>query len=115
MMDVADSASMRAEHDALMAQLASRDSTPSFARAALAIFVALLLAGLSGKLFWDSQMKLALVAGPLGVGAIALLLWGGWQYVRGRRYLTTERQRFERLCSLRRALGLDEPLALTPR
>jgi hypothetical protein len=115
MMDAADPASLRAEHDLLMARLSARRSTEHFAHTAVSTFFALIFAGGAGKLYWDDggvYLELVLVGSAIAAG---LLLHAVVRYVRGHRALAYERTEFERLGALRRSLGIDDPAAMLPR
>lgn len=77
--------------------------------------VALILAGVAGKLFWDSSKVIGFSsAGGLLVSLVALGLAGYsvLRYFTGKRLLAEELERFESLKALRRALGIDDPSAL---
>lgn len=115
MMDAADPTALRAEHDLLMARLSTRTSTEHFARAAVVSFVALIVCGAAGRLFWDSGHKHGSWA--LGIGTVGLVLLGyaASRYLRGRAVLAAELREFERLSALRRSLGIDDPASLLPR
>ncbi len=96
-------------------ELAARRSTLHFAHAAVSLVVGLLLAGATGKFFWDMPEEKQLFGLP-GVAAIAVLLvYAAVRYRRGMQALDSELSRFETLKALRRELRLDDPSALLPR
>lgn len=98
----------------LQAVLASRHSTRSFAQFAIALALAVIVAGAAGKLSWDAKgfpylgIAAALAAGAVTVFALRC-------YRRGMAQLKLEIERFERWQALRRSLGIDDPSALLPR
>jgi uncharacterized membrane protein len=102
------------ELERLQELLASRQSTSYFARFAIGLAVAMIVAGAAGKLSWDAPglpyfgIAAALVAGTLAGWAIRC-------YRRGMVELKVELERFERWQALRRSLGIDDPSALLPR
>lgn len=104
----------RARLPELQAQLATRESTPHFARAGVALVACTLFTAASAKLFWDS------IRFPV-LGALAVLLALGlvgyaWiQYRRGQVHLRRELELFASLQAVHRALHLDDPAALLPR
>jgi hypothetical protein len=115
-----DSAAMRrdpaieAEHDAVRQRLAVRVSTTHFAHAAVALFFSSLVAGAGIHLWWSvadaTENQLLFCGSVAAVGcsyAIARLVLG-W------RELKVEVTHLEKLMSLRRSLGLDDPNLLLP-
>ncbi len=107
------SAGPRAELDRLQESLATRGSTTCFAQFAVGLMVAIIFAGASGKLFWDSvRTPLLALAGTLV--ALGLAAFAVSRYLRGKRLLAEELAQFERMEGLRRELRLDDPSALLP-
>ena len=105
---------LRSQLDVLQALLAARESTPHLARAAVALVVALILAGAAAKLFHDS-VRLSYLGVLAAAGAAGAALYAAVHYARARRHLADEHARFARLLALRRMLRLDDPSALLPR
>ena len=98
----------------LQLALSARQSTRSFAQFAVALAVALIVAGAAGKLSWDARgFPYFGLAAAVAAGAIAV--WSLRCYRRGMAELRVELERFERWQALRRSLGLDDPSALLPR
>lgn len=106
-------AAARAELDQLQEGLATRRSTTCFAQSAIALVIALILAGAAGKLFWDS-LRTPLLGGVAAVAALGLAGFAVSRYVRGKACLQDEFARYERMQGLRRQLRLDDPSALLP-
>ena len=114
-----DRSALAAEHRALAEQLASRASVDAARRGLLLLFVALVVAGLAGALFWDRFGRLpskAILAHPVlsganpfavGVLAVALCVLGGRALARARQMARAESAQFARLLELRRALEID--------
>jgi hypothetical protein len=104
----------RAQLESLQAELSDRASTVHFARSAVTLVGALIMASASGKLFWDSKhfpfagILAALVS--LGLAAFSV-----HNYRRGKRHLAREMQIFDSVQSLRRTLGMDDPSVLLPQ
>lgn len=98
----------------LQAALSARQSTRSFAQFAIALAVAVIVAGAAGKLSWDAKgfPYLGIAAGLVAAGITA---WAVRCYRRGMSELKLEIERFERWQALRRSLGIDDPAALLPR
>lgn len=72
----------------------------------------LTLAGASSKLFWDGSYYFAL---PTAAVSMAGWIYALVQYLRGKRYLHTELEKFASLKILRKELHLDDPAALLPQ
>jgi NO-binding membrane sensor protein with MHYT domain len=108
-----DSVDPKIELERLHQELSARQSTPYFARSAIALVLAVIAAGAAGKLFWDgtrlAAFGYAVAAVALGLGYVALHC-----YRRGAVALKSELERFERMQGLHRALGLDDPSSLLP-
>jgi hypothetical protein len=102
------------ELERLQRELATRESVLHFAQCGVSMVVALIFAGASGKLFWDSIRFpwLAYVAAAISVGAVGYSLL---RYRRGCRTLRWELEHFAALKALRQSLRLDDPSALLPR
>jgi hypothetical protein len=98
----------------LQEELATRQSILHFAHTGVALVVAGIVAGASGKLFWDSVRTPWLAW--LGVLATAgLVVHALVRYRRGRQVLKVELERYQALLELRRRLRLDNPSTLLPR
>ncbi len=89
-----------------------RRSVDGFARAALEGFGWAVLAGVCGKLVWDSAQPPYFFY-PLALLDL-LLLWDGVRaYSRARRDLRREVEALRRLREVRAALGIDPPPAVS--
>ena len=113
--DATTESKARRQLEILQAELAERDSTLHFAHAAVAMVVALILAGGTGKLFWDLPATKLYLGIPAVVVTALLVVYSLARYVRGKRVLRGELERFESMKALRRDLHLDDPAALLPR
>ncbi len=104
---------LRAEHDAVLSSLSTRESTLHFAHGAVSSLLFVALAGTAGKLWWDfSTTHPEYAAAFAGLSALAL----GYALVRfamGARLNGQERQLLRRLRELRKALGVDAPAPTT--
>ncbi|HEX4381347.1 MAG TPA: hypothetical protein VH083_00280 [Myxococcales bacterium] len=85
-----------------------RRSVDGFMRAALTGFAWAILAGVCGKLFWDSA-RLPLFFYPLALLDLMLLWDGARSYLQARKDLRRELLLEERVRQLRLQLGIDEP------
>lgn len=105
----------RAEHDAVLSALSTRESTRHFAHAGVSVLLALITGGTAAKLWHDFQAAHPEWAfGAFGVAGVALL----YALVRGAiawRAHRAERAQLARLQELRKALGVDAPLSLDAR
>ena len=101
-----DQAPMRQELETLAAAARVRRSVDGFMRAAVEGFLWAVLAGVCGKLFWDS-IRPPLFFYPLAVLDL-LLLWDGVRSYRAARADLERELRLEaRVRELRLALGID--------
>jgi hypothetical protein len=90
-----------------------RRSVDGFARAALEGFAWAVIAGVCGKLVWDSAQPPYFFY-PLAFLDL-LLLWDGLRaYARARADLKREVEALRRLREVRAALGIDPPPAVSP-
>jgi uncharacterized membrane protein YcjF (UPF0283 family) len=104
---------VRAEHDAVLASLSTRESTKHFAHAAVSVLISVAFAGTATKLWvdhWGTNPQWA--ASALGATALCLL-YAAVRLLLGARANGHERVRLVRLRELRKALGVDEPASLT--
>jgi hypothetical protein len=97
----------------LQRELESRNSVRHFAHSGVSLVIGMILAGASGKLFWDS-IRTPILGWTAAVLSISAVVYSVTHYRRGKRALEEELARFETLKGLRRALGLDDPSALLP-
>lgn len=104
----------RQQLEALQAELASRSSTYHFAHTGVAMVASLIVAGAAAKLAWDTY-KYPIIGVLAACVALALWIYALVHYVRGKRDLRTELERYEALMALRRTLQLDDPSALLPQ
>ena len=103
---MSDQAPMRQELETLAAAARVRRSVDGFMRAAVEGFLWAVLAGVCGKLFWDS-IRPPLFFYPLAVLDL-LLLWDGIRSYRAARADLERELRLEaRVRELRLALGID--------
>mgnify|MGYP001558613583 FL=1 len=104
---------VRAEHDAVLSSLSTRESTKHFAHGAVSVLVAVALAGTAGKLWWDfSTTNPEWAGGFPGLTGLALT-YASIRFVLGARANTRERVQLVRLRELRKTLGVDAPASLT--
>jgi hypothetical protein len=101
---------LRAEHDAVLASLSTRESTRHFARATVGGFVGLMLGGTAAKLWQEGGASTPmLVTAGLTVAALLSVVVRG---VLGRSAHRRERAQLERLRELRATLELDAPASV---
>ncbi|MCA1826523.1 MAG: hypothetical protein LC689_06235 [Myxococcales bacterium] len=96
---------LQKELEQLAAAARERRSVDAFMRAALEGFVWAVLAGVCGKLVWDSQ-KLPLLFYPLALLDLLLLWDAARSYRRARTDLRRELRLEARVRELRRELGI---------
>lgn len=102
---------LRAEHDAVLSSLSSRDSTRQFAHGAISMILAVILFGTAAKLWWDFALENPewwMTSAALGA---VVLSYSTFRLLMGTRLYGRERVQYVRLLELRRSLGLD---AVTP-
>ncbi len=98
---------LRAEHDAVLSTLSSRDSTRQFAHGAISFVLSVILFGTAAKLWWDFALENPewwMVAAALGS---AVLSYSLFRLTMGTRLYGRERVQLGRLLELRRSLGID--------
>jgi len=101
-----EEAQLRDELASVSRQARERRSVDAFTRAAIEGFLAAVLAGVCGKLLWDSA-RIPLFLYPLAL-LDALLVWDGARHVqKARADLQRELQVEARLRELRSHLGID--------
>ncbi len=103
---------LRAEHDAVLSTLSTRASTKHFAHGAVTLFLALILLGTSGKLWWDystENPEWSAAAGALGAMVLGYCVV---RFALGARMYGKERVQLTRLLDLRKTLGVDAPASL---
>lgn len=110
----ADRQELQAKLQQLQDGLSSRESTRHFAHAGIALIAAMIFAGASAKLFWDS-LRTPILGFATATLALGLAIYSVVHYLRGRRDLRDELQRFASLQALRRTLNVDDPASLLPR
>ena len=104
---------LRAEHDAVLSALSTRESTRHFAHAAVSTLLSLSFFGTAGKLWWDySTTNPEWAGGTAACGAIGIL-YAVARLVIGARANTRERLQLVRLRELRKVLGVDAPASLS--
>jgi len=104
----------RARLPELQAQLAVRQSTTHFARAAVSLVACAIFTAAGAKLFWDS-IRFPVLGVASVVAAIGLVVFAWVQYRRGLAHHRRELALFASLQAVHRALHLDDPAALLPR
>lgn len=104
-----DPESLQKELEVLAAAARERRSVDAFMRAAIEGFCWAVLAGVCGKLLWDSA-KPPLFLWPLAVLDLLLLWDAARSYARARTDLRRELRLEARVRELRRELGIDPPL-----
>ena len=105
-------ADLERELDELSRRTRTRRSVDGFARAALEGFAWAVLAGVCGKLLWDSAQPPYFFY-PLALLDL-LLLWDSIRaYSQARKDLTCEVEALRRLREVRAALGIDPPPAVS--
>lgn len=102
----------RAEYDEVQARLASRRSIEHYAHAAVSIFVGLIFAGATSKLYWDTELKFLEVELAFALVSAGLLTHAVARLSLGRRAMQREDAELPRLTALRRELGVDDPRPL---
>ena len=111
----AQPAELKQKLDQLQAELATRRSTTHFAHTAVTLTAALIVAGATGKLFWDARHPIVYAAAYLGTAlSLGLVTYAVWQFGVGKRVLANELMRFEELKVVRKQLQLDDPASLLP-
>lgn len=107
------STDLRAEHDAVLTALSTRESTRHFAHAAVSVLFAIALAGTAAKLWWDFWPNHPeWVVSCIGL-TLLFLGYAGARLLIGARANGKERVQLDRLRELRKALGVDAPASLT--
>ena len=100
---------LRAEHDAVLSSLSTRESTRHFAHGAVASLLFIALAGTAGKLWWDfSTTHPEYAWGFVGLSALSVL-YAAVRFAMGARVNGRERKLLLRLRELRKSLGVDAP------
>ena len=106
---------VRAEHDAVLSSLSTRESIRHFGHAAVSILVAVALTGTALKLWWDYWGTNPEWAAGFGALAGLVLIYAAVRLVLGARANTRERVQLVRLLALRKTLGVDAPASITPQ
>lgn len=104
--------SIRAEHDAVLSSLSTRESVRHYGHAAVAILFATVLGGTSGKLWWDFSTDHPGRAYVFAGLASIALAYAAVRLVIAARVNGKERVLLARLRELRKALGVDAPAAV---
>lgn len=108
-----DTLDTRAEFEKLQQELSTRQSTTHFAHAAVTLPIGLIMAGAAAKLFHDSA-KVPYLGFLATLVALGLLTYATTRFVRGNRAVKAEARQYEKMMTLRQALGLDDPNKLLP-
>ena len=110
-----DATQLRAEHDAVLERVSSRQSIGHFAHGVVAGGLGALFLATAGKLWWDfSEYHPEYYLIALVISAVALVYSGARLWL-GRTVFRWEQGQVARLFELRRALNLDVPGAMLPR
>jgi hypothetical protein len=110
----AETRQLQEQLERLQEELATRQSVLHFAHTGVSLLTAGILAGATGKLFWDSVRAplLAWVGVLVTAGLVGYALV---RYRKGKQTLALELERYAAMMELRRRLRLDNPAALLPR
>lgn len=106
---------VRLELEKLQAELSTRSSVLRFARAAVSMTIALILAGAAGKLLWDLPTRHLYLALPVFALSLGFGCYSVVNYLKGKAALAVELNSYQALIALRSHLRLDDPAALLPR
>ena len=104
---------LRAEHDAVLSALSTRESTRHFAHGAVSSLLVVVLSGTSGKLWWEFSTTNPEYAALFAGFALIALSYAAARFVMGARANGRERVQLVRLRELRKELGVDAPASLT--
>jgi len=104
---------LRAEHDAVLSALSTRESIRHFAHGAVSSLLTLVLTGTAGKLWWDYSISNPEWAGAFLACALISLGYAFVRFILGARAHGRERVQLVRLVELRKVLGVDAPASLT--
>ena len=100
---------LRAEHDAVLSSLSTRESTRHFAHGAVSSLLFIALIGTAATLWHDfSTTNPEYAITFLGLAALAIG-YAGVRFIVGARVNTLERVQLVRLRELRKSLGVDAP------
>ena len=100
---------LRAEHDAVLSSLSTRESTRHFAHGGVSCVLFVALAGTTGKLWWDfSTTNPEYAAVFAGLSALTVF-YALVRFALGARVNGRERLQLVRLRELRKTLGVDGP------
>lgn len=106
---------LRAEHDAILERVSSRQSIGHFAHGIISGCIGALFLAAAVRLWWDaaeSDLEFRLAAA--GVSSVALM-YSAVRLLVGRATFHREASLVARLLELRKALSLDVPGAMLPR
>ena len=104
---------LRAEHDAVLSSLSTRESTRHFAHGAVSSLLVVVLSGTAGKLWWEFSTTNPEYAGAFAGLALIALSYASARFVMGAQANRRERVQLVRLRELRKVLGVDAPASLT--
>jgi hypothetical protein len=118
----------QAQMEGLQKELASRASTVHFAHAGVASVAAFIFLCASCKLLWDAygprvlhpfweahRPLVAQLAAMAAAVSLGLASYAVSRFIRGRKVLRRELERFAEFMALRRRLGVDDPSVLLPQ
>jgi hypothetical protein len=110
-----DDSQLRAEHDAVLERVSSRQSIGHFAHGVVAVAIGALFLAAAAKLWWDfSEYRPEYYVIALIISGLALA-YGVVRLTVGRVVFRREKIQVARLFELREALSLDVPGAMLPR
>lgn len=98
----------------LQSDLSDRRSIVLLAHSGVAFVTAFIFGGAAIKLFWDS-IRLPYLGIAAAAIALACVIYGLVNYLRGQKLLADEHRRFGLMMEMREALHLDDPAALLPQ
>lgn len=110
-----DATQLRAEHDAVLERVSSRESISHLAHGVVAGGIGALFLAAAGKLWWDfSEYHPEYYVIALVISAAASVYSGARLWL-GRTVFRREQVQVARLFELRKVLNLDVPGAMFPR
>ncbi len=100
---------LRAEHDAVLSSLSTRESTRHFAHGAVSCLLSIALLGTAATLWKDFSATNPEYAATFAGAAALTIGYAAVRFILGARVNTLERVQLVRLRELRKSLGVDAP------